>query len=111
METPAPIRLREALELLEGSPVPVPVRFVTYDRRRKTGGEFRTLPAVRLASKKPARAKLVPVPSSEAGTPPQRRPPAHYRHATRNLEDTATGQLVKIHIYLLVEVQGRKVII
>ena len=36
METPAPIRLKDALELLE-SGAPVSVRFVTCDRRRGTG--------------------------------------------------------------------------
>ena len=32
-------------------------------------------------------------------------------NATRNLVDTRTGLLVKVHIYLLVAVAGRKVII
>ncbi|MFC7669288.1 hypothetical protein ACFQT0_19465 [Hymenobacter humi] len=37
--------------------------------------------------------------------------PSHWRNATRNLVDTRTGALVKIHIYLLTHVAGRKVYI
>lgn len=108
METPAPIRLKDALALLEG-PAPVAVRFVTCDRRRKTGGEFRELKAARLGSgKRQAATKQVPVP---AGPPAPTRKANHYANATRNLVNTLTGELVKVHIYLIVAVQGRKVII
>jgi hypothetical protein len=37
--------------------------------------------------------------------------PAHWANATRNLVDTRTGTLVKIHLYLLTHVAGRKVYI
>ena len=37
--------------------------------------------------------------------------PAHWVNATRNLVDTRTGKLVKIHLYLLTHVAGRKVYI
>jgi hypothetical protein len=119
------IRLKDALALLDGA-APVPVRWVTYDRRRQTGGEFRELAGARLgrgqraaataALRAPTAAEetdadradvaadgLVPVPT---GTP---KDPAHWLNATRNLVDTATGKLIKIHIYLLTHVAGRKV--
>ncbi|OWP62886.1 hypothetical protein CDA63_11755 [Hymenobacter amundsenii] len=108
METPAPIRLKDALALLE-SGTPVAVRFVTCDRRRKTGGEFRELKAARIGSgKRQAAAKQAPVPAGPVATP---RNPGHFTNATRNLVNTLTGELVKVHIYLIVAVQGRKVII
>ena len=50
-----------------------------------------------------AAAGPVPVPT---GNP---KDPQHWANATRNLVDTATGKLVKIHIYLLTHVAGRKV--
>lgn len=116
METPATIRLKDALALLE-SGTPVPVRFVTCDRRRKTGGEFRELKAARIGSgKRQAAEKAAPVLTGnpeaglETGTR-LTRDPDHYANATRNLVDTATGNLVKVHIYLLVAVAGRKVIL
>lgn len=122
---PATIRLKDALALLDGS-APVAVRWVKCDVRRQTGGDFGHLPAARIARRsKPAAAELrrptaaeetaadraavatdgqVPVPS---GT----KDPDHWVNATRNLVDTRSGKLVKIHLYLLTHVAGRKVYI
>lgn len=121
--TPALIRLKDALELLDG-PAPVAVRWVKCDVRRKTAGELGHLPAARIGRgtrtataplRTPTAAEetdadradvaadgLVPVPT---GT----KDPAHWLNATRNLVDTRTGELKKIHIYLLTHVAGRKV--
>ena len=111
METPATIRLKDALALLE-SGTPVAVRFVTCDRRRGTGGEFRELKAARIGSGKRQAASAAPPERSEAPAPaPVARNANHYANATRNLVDTTTGKLVKVHIYLLVAVAGRKVIL
>jgi hypothetical protein len=132
METPATIRLKDALDLLDG-PAPVAVRWVKCDRRRNTGGEFARLPAARIGrGQRKASALLraplpgeetdadradvaadgrVPVPTGEPAAGPTPKDPAHWRNATRNLVDTRTGALVKIHIYLLVEVASRKVYI
>lgn len=112
MEIPATIRLKDALALLE-SGTPLPVRWVTCDRRRKTGGEFRELAAARIGSGEP---KAPPGLTGDAGAAVatvarSARDPDHTAHATRNLLDTATGNLVKVHIYLLVAVAGRKVIL
>lgn len=111
METPATIRLKDALALLE-SGTPCPVRFVTCDRRRGTGGEFRELAAARIGSGKRQAAPAAPVlPGEPATVSGPARNPDHYANATRNLVDTTTGKLVKVHIYLLVAVAGRKVIL
>ncbi|SHL87694.1 hypothetical protein [Hymenobacter psychrotolerans] len=115
METPATIRLKDALALLE-SGTPVAVRFVTCDRRRGTGGEFRELKAARIGSGKRQAEKAAPVltgePEADLATVSRiARNPDHYANATRNLLDTTTGNLVKVHIYLLVAVAGRKVIL
>ena len=126
---PATIRLKDALELLDG-PAPVAVQWVKCDRRRKTGGDFGKLKAARIgrgtrqaagtlrtprpdeetAADRAAVAAdgLVPVPD---GSGPATKNPDHWRNATRNLVDTTTGALVKIHIYLLTHVAGRKVYI
>ena len=115
METPATIRLKDALALLE-SGTPVAVRFVTCDKRRKTGGEFRELKAARIGSGKRQAPKPRPVLTGNPDTDLETvariaRNPDHYANATRNLVDTTTGKLVKVHIYLLVAVAGRKVIL
>jgi hypothetical protein len=121
METPAPIRLKEALTLLEGE-APVSVRFVKANRRTGDAGAFGMLPAARIGlglrtHTAPLRA-ATPGEQAAAGaaTPeslpvPNPKNPKHYENATRNLVDTRTGKLVKVHIYLIVAVLGRKVII
>ncbi|MGI4760925.1 MAG: hypothetical protein ACRYF0_09480 [Janthinobacterium lividum] len=117
------IRLKDALALLDG-PAPVPVRWVTYDRRRQTGGEFRDLTAARIGSGRRAAAASLRPPLAGEETEAQRAAiaadgqvpvptgttdPAHWLNATRNLVDTTTGKLIKVHIYLLTHVAGRKV--
>lgn len=123
--TPATIRLKDALTLLDG-PAPVAVRWVKCDVRRKTGGEFGSLPAARIGrGMAKAAAELRPPTAAEETAadraavaddghvlvPGGGKDPAHWRNATRNLVDTRTGTLVKIHIYLLTHVAGRKVYI
>ena len=96
--------------MLEG-PAPVSVRFVTYDRRRDTGGEFRELKAACFGSgKRKAATEAAAAAASTAAKAPKRKRAQHYKNATRNLVDKRTGNLVKVHIYLIVEVQGRAVI-
>ncbi|MGI4762341.1 MAG: hypothetical protein ACRYF0_16645 [Janthinobacterium lividum] len=118
------IRLKDALALLDG-PAPVPVRWVTYDRRRGTGGEFRDLAGARIGPGQHAAAEAAlraPTATEETEAdradvaadgqvpvPTGTKDPAHWLNATRNLVDTATGELKKIHIYLLTHVAGRKV--
>jgi hypothetical protein len=122
--TPPTIRLKDALDLLDG-PAPVPVRWVTYDRRRQTGGEFRDLPAARIgpgqraaeeaalrpptASEETDEARADVAAEGQVPVPTGTKDPAHWLNATRNLVDTTTGELKKIHIYLLTHVAGRKV--
>lgn len=118
----ATIRLKDALDLLDG-PAPVAVQWVKCDRRRKTGGDFGKLPAARIGrGTRQAAAELrAPRGDEESdadranvaadGLVPVPKDPAHWRNATRNLVDTRTGALVKIHIYLLTHVAGRKVYI
>ena len=122
---PAIIRLKDALALLDGA-APVAVRWVKCDVRRQTGGDFGQLPAARIArSTKSVTAKLrLPTEAEETDAdradvaadghvlvPGTGKNPDHWVNATRNLVDTRTGKLVKIHLYLLTHVAGRKVYI
>ncbi len=116
------IRLKDALDLLDG-PAPVAVRWVKCDVRRKTAGALAHLPAARLGRGKRQAAQVrAPVAGEQTPTdleavaadgqvpvPTGTKDPAHWTNATRNLVDTTTGKLVKIHIYLLTHVAGRKV--
>ncbi|MGI4866156.1 MAG: hypothetical protein ACRYFZ_19685 [Janthinobacterium lividum] len=117
------IRLKDALALLDGL-APVAVQWVKFDQRRQTGGDFGRLPAARLAGSKSAATAELRRPTEAEETAADRadvaadghvlvgtsaKNPAHWENATRNLVDTRTGNLVKIHIYLLTHVAGRKV--
>ncbi|MBC6698878.1 hypothetical protein [Hymenobacter sp. BT190] len=118
METPAPLRLKDALALLEGE-APVSVRFVKANRRTGEAGAFGTLPAARIGRGKRIKTATfrltTPEEDAAAGIDesqvplPLPRNPHHWTNATRNLVDTRTGKLVKVHIYLIVAVQGRKI--
>jgi hypothetical protein len=123
--TPATIRLKDALALLDGA-APVAVQWVKCDVRRQTGGDFGILPAARIARRKKAAAAELRLPTAAEETEADRadvaaeglvpvpsgtKDPDHWVNATRNLVDTRTGTLVKIHIYLLTHVAGRKVFI
>ncbi|MGI4867078.1 MAG: hypothetical protein ACRYFZ_24385 [Janthinobacterium lividum] len=120
---PAIIRLKDALALLDGS-APVAVRWVKCDVRRQTGGDFGQLPAARIARRTKAVTAALRRPTEGEETDADRaavaadghvlvpgtgKNPDHWVNATRNLVDTRTGKLVKIHLYLLTHVAGRKV--
>ncbi len=123
--TPAPIRIKDALALL-GGPAPVAVQWVKFDQRHQTGGDFGRLPAARLAGgsrlvtaelRRPTPAEETDADRAAVAADGQvlvgssSKDPAHWLNATRNLVDTRTGTLVKIHLYLLTHVAGRKVYI
>lgn len=124
--TTAPtIRLKDALALLDGA-APVAVRWVKCDVRRQTGGDFGQLPAARIARRRKSDEAELRLPTAAEETDADRagvaadghvlvpgtgKNPDHWVNATRNLVDTRSGTLVKIHIYLLTHVAGRKVYI
>ena len=102
MET---IRLAEALERMETAEVPFTLRFVTCDKRRKTGGRVVEWENCRLSS--PRRARVLPV----AATVPSARAQRHYRNATRNLVVGKSSQRRKVHIWLLLSLDGVKIVL
>jgi hypothetical protein len=120
--TPATIRLKDALALLDRA-APVAVKWVKCDRRRQTGGDFGHLLAARIACRSKAAAAELRLPTAAEETDADRAAVAadgqvlvpgtskdsdHWANATRNLVDTRSGKLVKIHLYLLTRVAGRK---
>lgn len=87
MET---IKLADALAQMEAAKEPFTLRFVTYDRGRKTGGRVVEWDKCRLANKVP-------------GHP--------LRFATRNLLVGAGSQRRKVHIWLLLAFNGKKIVL
>lgn len=84
------------------------IKYVTYDANRRSGGKIREWPIVRLSTKEERQA-------ASSGTAKKKRNPNHYKHATRSFVvyngEQSTGGLKKFHIYLLLEVNGKKVVL
>ncbi len=87
MET---IRLADALARMEAAKKPFTLRFVTYDVGRKTGGRVVEWANCRLATK-------------SGGHP--------YRYPTRNLLVGASSQRRKVHIWLLLALDGVRIVL
>ena len=101
------IKLADALKKMEefenDSPKPFSVRYVTYDEKRKKGGEIVMLENVVLNWNKDKKKPSVNTGSSAA------RKPSHHSHATRNFCILSSGQIRKAHIHLIIEFNGLKV--
>jgi hypothetical protein len=84
------IRLADALARMEAAKVPFTLRFVTYDAGRKTGGRVVEWENCRLAAK-------------SEGHP--------YRYPTRNLLVGEGLQRRKVHIWLLLALDGQRILL
>lgn len=89
------VNLKEALSIIHGKQL-FDVEFVTADKRRQTGGEFKTLTGCRINKKE----QMKPGPGSKARN--------HYRHATRTIIP-AQGHPVDVHIFLITKINGKEV--
>lgn len=104
------ILLKDALREIDRvdeskNPIPFACRFVTADRKRNTGGEIITVVnAVKCVGKKDGEIVFL---GRETAAP--RRNPNHYENATRNIA-LQNGAIRKMHIRLIIEFNGQKVI-
>jgi hypothetical protein len=104
------ILLRDALSEIDrvdhnGNPVPFSLRFVTADRKRDTGGEIIAVKnAVKCVGKKNGEVVFL---GKEITAP--RRNAHHWENSTRNIA-LENGGIRKIHIRLIIEFNGQKVI-
>ena len=89
------VNLKEALSIIHGNQ-PFDVEFVTADKRRQTGGEFKTLTGCRINKKE----------QMTSGTGSKAR--NHYLHATRTIIP-AQGHPVDVHIFLITKINGKEV--
>jgi hypothetical protein len=92
---------------METAEVPFTLRFVKYDKRRKTGGQVVEWENCRLSRPRRPRTtrQLAEQAASTGGA--QR----HYRNATRNLVVGNSSQRRKVHIWLLLALDGVKIVL
>jgi hypothetical protein len=103
------VRLSDALRQMEESEERFSIRFVKADRRRKTGGQIVEWHNCQL-SKRRVLGPRRPL-EAAAVTDAPGRTPDHYRNATRNIVQGNSSQPRKVHIWLLLEFNGQRVVI
>ena len=102
------VRLVEALELMEQATEGFSVRFVQADVARKTGGKIVEWHNCRLAQQRRAVGEKRPArPARPAGSTAA----THYEKGTRNLVVGQSSQVRTVHIWLILEVNGLKVVL
>jgi hypothetical protein len=101
------IRLAQALELMETAQEPFTLRFVTCDRRRKTGGQIVEWQNCRLSGPHRVRAKELAQQAADTGARHHR----HYANGTRNVVIGKSSQRRKVHIWLLLSLNGKKIVL
>lgn len=108
------IRLTEVLDLMDaldsnGDPIPFSIRFVTANRKDKTGGEIITIDkAVKCVGKDKKGNPVIDTRRKETPDLTKPKNPNHWSNATRNLF-LPNGQIRKVHIRLIIEFNGQKV--
>ncbi|MCA8830179.1 hypothetical protein [Hymenobacter pini] len=115
------ILLKQVLEQMQTAKEPFSLRFVKLNEGKQEGGEVVFYDAVRLSSRAQPeggasavegegaseRADDMHQKTAAKGT----RAPNHSDHMTRNLVNTRNGRFLKVHIYLLLEFNGKKVLL
>ena len=108
------ISLKDALAIInkkdkQGNPYPFDITFRSLQRNSKTGGKlYEYKQAKKLRSKKNIPSKTSLIKTVQSGTTPKKNP-NHFENRTRNLE-LQNGQKKKIHIRLIISINGKKVI-
>ena len=102
------ITLVEALARMEAAQVPFTLRFVRLDRGRKTGGQITEWANCRLS--RPRNAPT-PAPKAEGAGEEGSRMPHHFANATRNVVVGASSQRRKVHIWLLLALDGQRIVL
>lgn len=98
------ITLKDALQAMNSGEL-FSMRWVTFDRKRKTGGEIKEESGCKLSGQdyreqREHNPKGVQAPSSKL--------PAHYRNRTRNIV-LPNGDVRKVNIWFIIGFNGKKV--
>ncbi|PSR53911.1 hypothetical protein AHMF7605_10470 [Adhaeribacter arboris] len=105
------IRLSEVLKIMAVKAQPFDIVYCTADVKKGTGGEIKVRNGCRLSGIKkvntePAEpTETVPVPAGKTSKNPH-----HFENATRNIIK-ANGAVRTVHIFLILQFNGKKVII
>ncbi|OUJ68821.1 hypothetical protein [Hymenobacter crusticola] len=102
------ILLGDALQQMEEATEGFTLRFVKASRTRKTGGKIEEWHNCRLS--RPRHVKGKAKPEKRVPVPATSRQPSHYTNATRNITVGNSGQRRKVQIWLILSLNGQKVL-
>lgn len=105
------IRLVEALEQMETAQEPFTLRFVKVDLRRKTGGQVVEWTNCRLSGPRRGSSRHLAEQAVERAAHEGGRQHRHYLNGTRNVVVGNGTQRRKIHIWLLLALNGEKIVL
>jgi hypothetical protein len=118
------IPLKQVLAEMQAAKEPFSLTYVKLNEGKKQGGEVVQLPSVLLSGRKQQEEATAPVVKREGaraftGNPETdmetvasiTRDPNHFDNMTRNLVSTLNSRFTKVHIWLILEFNGKKVII
>ena len=105
------IRLVEALERMETAQEPFTLRFVKVDRKRKTGGQIVEWANCRLSGPRRGSIRHQAEQTARDAGPEGGRQHRHYANGTRNVCVGNGTQRRKMHIWLLLALNGEKIIL
>lgn len=108
------IFLSEALKIIDrqdkiGGAIPFDLTFRSLQRNSKTGGKLYTYEQVKkYRKKKYEHSETAMLNAVQSGERPQKNP-NHFANRTRNLE-LQNGEIKKIHIRLIISINGKTII-
>jgi hypothetical protein len=106
------IRLKEVLEQMETATEPFSIRYVACNRKKNTGGRIVHLERCYKTGNQSDPAKLSATKAGQKATPTvASKNPHHYDNYTRNLKVVPSGKIRKCCIWLIIQFNGKKVII
>lgn len=82
------------------NPITFSLGFVKYNKQLKTGGDYVEYPSLTVSNVSSTFARQFKGITN----------PNHYKNATRNLLDTRTNQIIKVHLHLTFMFNGKEVI-
>ena len=101
------LNLQQVLDVFNSGEV-FSVRYVSLDKKRKTGGKIIEMKSVICPKRKPNAPKSTKV-STSNGTK------NHFDNATRTVQKVADGHVTSavksVHIFLILEVNGKKMVL
>ena len=108
------ISLLQAIEIIDrtenlNQSVPFDISFRSLQRNSKTGGKLYTYKQVKKLRKKPQKLTQSSFLAAIQSTNTAPKHPNHFKNRTRNIE-LQNGDIKKIHIRLIISINGKNVI-